>query len=153
MTSNRKDATQYIFNSIKRIIGYIFLISVIGYLLFLNNQESDQTSEVFIGPESVRIAALNTGDCFDLVNKGEEIGWNTYVQYRVCDLLHDGEVFYRENQLDFGDNQVSYTNLLNLFTKLVVMNFLFIRTQQSFQIAMRFNTIGIQSPSIRHKTI
>jgi len=117
-TSNRKDATQYIFNSIKRIIGYIFLISVIGYLLFLNNQESDQTSEVFnIGPESVRIAALNTGDCFDLVNKDEEIGWNTYVQYRACDLLHDGEVFYRENQLDFGDNQVSYTNLLNLFTQ------------------------------------
>lgn len=117
-TSNRKDATQYIFNSIKRIIGYIFLISVIGYLLFLNNQESDQTSEVFnIGPESVRIAALNTGDCFDLVNKDEEIGWNTYVQYRACDLLHDGEVYYRENQLDFGDNQVSYTNLLNLFTQ------------------------------------
>lgn len=117
-TSNRKDATQYIFNSIKRVIGYIFLISVIGYLLFLNNQESDQTSEVFnIGPESVRIAALNTGDCFDLVNKDEEIGWNTYVQYRACDLLHDGEVFYRENQLDFGDNQVSYTNLLNLFTQ------------------------------------
>ena len=94
------------------------MISVIGYLLFLNNQESDQTSEVFnIGPESVRIAALNTGDCFDLVNKDEEIGWNTYVQYRACDLLHDGEVFYRENQLDFGDNQVSYTNLLNLFTQ------------------------------------
>ena len=117
-TSNRKDATQYIFNSIKRIIGYIFLISVIGYLLFLNNQGSDQTSEVFnIGPESVRIAALNTGDCFDLVNKDEEIGWNTYVQYRACDLLHDGEVYYRENQLDFGDNQVSYTNLLNLFTQ------------------------------------
>ncbi len=117
-SSNRKDATQYLFNSIKRIIGYIFLILVIGYLLFLNNQESDQTSEVFnIGPESVRIAALNTGDCFDLVNKDEEIGWNTYVQYRACDLLHDGEVFYRENQLDFGDNQVSYTNLLNLFTK------------------------------------
>ena len=117
-SSNRKDATQYIFNSIKRIIGYIFLISVIGYLLFLNSQESDQTSEVFnIGLESVRIAALNTGDCFDLVNKDEEIGWNTYVQYRACDLLHDGEVFYRENQLDFGDNQVSYTNLLNLFTQ------------------------------------
>ena len=84
---------------------------------FENNQNVDQYLKVGIELESVRIAALNTGDCFDLVNKDEEIGWNTYVQYRACDLLHDGEVYYRENQLDFGDNQVSYTNLLNLFTQ------------------------------------
>ena len=94
----------------------------------------------------MRIAALNTGDCFDLVNKDEEIGWNTYVQYRACDLLHDGEVFTVKISLILVIIKSATQTSLIYLRKLVIVNFLFIRTQQSFQTAMRFNIIGIQSP-------
>jgi len=116
--SNPTDALHYIISSIRRNLLLLFLIAVSAFLFYTTNQESDQTSEVFdIGQGDVRIASLNSGDCFDLVNKDDVLEWNTYVQYRPCDLLHDGEVYYRENQLDFGDQVVGYTSLLNFLTQ------------------------------------
>lgn len=87
------------------------------FYLVLRPQDSEQTSEVFNIGGSVQLGALTTGDCFNLIDASSELNWNTYVSYRACDLLHDGEVFFRENQIDFGDNLVSYTSLLNLFTQ------------------------------------
>ena len=87
------------------------------FYLVLRPDESLQTSEVFNIGGSVQLGVLTTGDCFNKIDNESELNWNTYVQYRACDLLHDGEVFYRENQLDFGDNIVSYSNLLNFFNE------------------------------------
>ena len=92
------------------------------FYLVLRPDESLQTSEVFNIGGSVQLGVLTTGDCFNKIDNESELNWNTYVQYRACDLLHDGEVFYRENQLDFGDNIVSYSNLLNFLMRLVIMN-------------------------------
>ena len=118
-TSNPKNYPKYFKNLLKRWSFYIFVLALIaGLFAYQNSINSDQTSEVFdIGPGTVRISALAKGDCFDLVDSEVDINWDTYVTYRACDLLHDGEVFYRENQLDFGDNQVGYSNLLNLFNQ------------------------------------
>ena len=37
--------------------------------------------------------------------------------------MHDGEVYYRENQLDFGDQVVGYTSLLNFLTQTCIDEF------------------------------
>ena len=103
--------------NVKRL-GYGLLVVAVlltSYLLS-RPQESDQTSEVFTIGGAVPIGALTTGDCFNLIEENTDLSWNTYVQYRACNLLHDGEVFYHEIQIDFGDNQVGYSNLLNLFS-------------------------------------
>ena len=104
--------------NIKRL-GYGLLVATVllSSYLISQPQESDQTSEVFTVGGAVPIGALTTGDCFDLIEKDAELTWKTYVQYRACNLLHDGEVFYHESQIDFGDNQVGYSNLLNLFSQ------------------------------------
>lgn len=87
-------------------------------LLYLQFQpvEEPQSSEVFNIGGTVQLGALTSGDCFNVLDTEGELSWNSYVQYRACDLLHDGEVFYRENQLDFADNNVSYSGLLGLFS-------------------------------------
>ena len=127
-------------------IYLICFVAVISFLLFTNEQESDQTGEYFnIGDqEAIRIASLNTGDCFNLVNENDNIDWNTYVQYRACDTLHDGEVFYRENQLDFGDQTVGYTNLLNFFTETCTNEFAIYKNSEflteSFDILYLWDT-------------
>ena len=145
-TSSPFDRIQYRINSIRRNLPYMFLIAVISFLLFTNEQESDQTGEYFnIGDqEAIRIASLNTGDCFNLVNENDNIDWNTYVQYRACDTLHDGEVFYRENQLDFGDQTVGYTNLLNFFTETCTNEFAIYKNSEflteSFDILYLWDT-------------
>ena len=97
-------------------LGTLIIAAFISlFYLVLRPDESLQTSEVFNIGGSVQLGVLTTGDCFNKIDNESELNWNTYVQYRACDLLHDGEVFYRENQLDFGDNIVSYSNLLNFF--------------------------------------
>jgi len=98
--------------SIGSMIAALFLSL---FYLVLRPVEPLQNSEVFNIGGSVQLGVLTTGDCFNKIETDSELNWNSYVQYRACDLLHDGEVFYRENQLDFGDNGVSYSNLLNFF--------------------------------------
>lgn len=99
-------------------LGTLIIAAFISlFYLVLRPDESLQTSEVFNIGGSVQLGVLTTGDCFNKIDNESELNWNTYVQYRACDLLHDGEVFYRENQLDFGDNIVSYSNLLNFFNE------------------------------------
>ena len=104
--------------NVKRL-GYGLLVVAVLLTSYLISrpQESDQTSEVFTIGGAVPIGALTTGDCFNLIEENTDLSWNTYVQYRACNLLHDGEVFYHESQIDFGDNQVGYSNLLNLFSQ------------------------------------
>lgn len=102
-----------------KITGYGLLVTAILLTSYLISQpqESDQSSEVFTIGGAVPIGALTTGDCFNLIEENTDLTWNTYVQYRACNLLHDGEVFYHESQIDFGDNQVGYSSLLNLFSQ------------------------------------
>jgi len=99
------------------LFGAVLSIAVLT-LLYLQFQpeEEPQTSEVFNIGGTVQLGALTTGDCFNVLSKDEALTWNSYVQYRACDLFHDGEVFYRENQIDFGNNNVSYSGLLGLFS-------------------------------------
>ena len=47
-------------------------------LLFYTNNQELTRPEDDIGQGDVRIASLNSGDCFDLVNKEDVVG--TYVQ-------------------------------------------------------------------------
>ena len=76
-------------------------------MLYLQFQpEEEIKSEVFNIGGTVQLGALTTGDCFNVLSKDEALTWNSYVQYRACDLFHDGEVFYRENQIDFGNNNL-----------------------------------------------
>ena len=86
------------------LFGAVLSIAVLS-LLYLQFQpeEEPQTSEVFNIGGTVQLGALTTGDCFNVLSKDEALTWNSYVQYRACDLFHDGEVFYRENQIDFGN--------------------------------------------------
>ena len=60
--SNPTDALHYIISSIRRNLLLLLLIAISAFLFYTNNQESDQTSEVFdIGQGDVRIASLNSG--------------------------------------------------------------------------------------------
>ena len=78
----------------------------------LLNQKPDLKSEI-----DKRLAEPGNTKTREEIEKDAELTWKTYVQYRACNLLHDGEVFYHESQIDFGDNQVGYSNLLNLFSQ------------------------------------
>jgi len=119
--SNKAKAKEDRKNRLLRIAGLVFATLISGLVVLntvniLNPQNEQQTSEVFNIGGSVRLGVLTKGDCFNIIDQEVELNWNSYVQYRACDLLHDGEVFYRENQLDFGNNNVSYASLLNLFS-------------------------------------
>jgi hypothetical protein len=102
---------------ITNVFSLMLTVAVLSLLyLQFRPQEEPQTSDVFNIGGTVQLGALTVGDCFNILNQEEELSWNSYVQYRACDLLHDGEVFYRENQLDFASNNVSYSGLLGLFS-------------------------------------
>ena len=120
--SNKAKAKEDRKNRLLRIAGLVFATLISGLVVLntvniLNPQNEQQTSEVFNIGGSVRLGVLTKGDCFNIIDQEVELNWNSYVQYRACDLLHDGEVYYRENQLDFGNNNVSYASLLNLFSE------------------------------------
>lgn len=120
--SNKAKAKELRKKRFRQISSLVLATVLFGLVLFntfniFNNQNNQQTSEVFNIGGSVRLGVLTKGDCFNFIDVESEINWSSYVQYRACDLLHDGEVFFRENQIDFGSNNVSYASLLNLFAE------------------------------------